>query len=112
MPEISAFHAHVYFDLSTVEQAETLCDTAGEKFAVSVGRKHRQAIGPHPRWSCQIRFEPELFGKLIPWLALNRNGLTILIHPETGDDLMDHTEYAIWMGKIEPLNLEMFKPEA
>ena len=112
MFEISGFHAHVYFDASNVDQAGKLCDTAGEKFAVIVGRKHKKAVGPHPCWSCQIKFEPELFGELIPWLALNRNGLTIFVHPETGDDFMDHTEYSMWMGKIEPLNLDMFKPES
>jgi len=109
MPDISAYHAHIYFDASTAAQAGKLCDTAGEKFAVPVGRKHQQPVGPHPCWSCQITFKPELFGVLIPWLALNRKGLTVFIHPVTGDDLMDHTEYAIWMGKIEPLKLDIFK---
>ena len=57
-------------------------------------------------WSCQLAFEPEIFATLIPWLALNRDGLTVFIHPQTGDDLADHTEHAIWMGSIEPLVLD------
>ncbi len=109
MPDISAYHAHIYFDASTAGKAAKLCDTAGENFAVTVGHKHQQPVGPHPCWSCQITFKPELFGVFIPWLALNRKGLTVFLHPVTGDDLMDHTEYAIWMGKIEPLKLDIFK---
>jgi DOPA 4,5-dioxygenase len=31
------------------------------------------------------------------------------MHPETGDDLLDHTEHAIWMGAMRPLNLGMFQ---
>jgi aromatic ring-cleaving dioxygenase len=46
-----------------------------------------------------------VFGELIPWLSLNRAGLTVFIHPQTGDELADHTEHALWMGNIEPLVL-------
>ncbi|PTT83697.1 4,5-dioxygenase, partial [Pseudomonas sp. HMWF005] len=27
---------------------------------------------------------------------------------DTGDDLLDHTEHAIWMGAIRPLDLSVF----
>ncbi len=108
MTIISGYHAHVYFDETTFEQASALCDRAGEQFALSVGRKHQKPVGPHPMWSCQLAFEPNLFGEVIPWLALHREGLTVFIHPETGDNLKDHTDHAIWMGSIEPLNLDLF----
>ncbi len=112
MPEITGFHAHVYYDVTTYSQAEKLCDAAGGMFAVTVGHKHKKPVGPHPCWSCQLAFKPEEFGNIVPWLALNRHGLTVFIHANTGNDLKDHTEYTMWMGKVEPLNLEMFKPEA
>lgn len=79
-----------------------------EKFDVPVGRKHQQPVGPHPMWSCQITLTPENFGVVVPWLALNRHGLTVFIHTETGDALKDHTEHAIWMGSMQPLNLAIF----
>lgn len=112
MPEITGFHAHVYYDASTYAQAEKLCDTAGEMFAVTVGQKHKKPVGPHPCWSCQLAFKPEEFGNIVPWLALNRDGLTIFIHANTGNDMKDHVEHTIWMGKVEPLNLDMFRSEA
>ncbi len=109
MAEISGFHAHVYFDEATVEQARALCEEAAQRFGVTMGRMHERPVGPHPRWSCQLAFPPALFGEVVPWLALERNGLTVFIHPETGDDLGDHRDRAIWMGEMVPLNLKMFR---
>ncbi|NET10335.1 MAG: DOPA 4,5-dioxygenase family protein [Merismopedia sp. SIO2A8] len=107
MTIIKGFHAHVYFDQNTVDQAHELCQQAGQTFSLAVGRMHHRPIGPHPQWSCQLAFEPALFGSVIPWLSLHRNGLTVFIHPQTGNDLKDHTDYAIWMGTIEPLKLDV-----
>ncbi|NOR72653.1 MAG: 4,5-dioxygenase [Mariprofundaceae bacterium] len=111
MTEIHGFHAHVYYNESTYEQAASLCDKAGERFDLSVGQKHKKPVGPHPCWSCQLAFKPEEFGNIVPWLVLNHHGLTIFIHANTGNDLKDHTEHTMWMGKIEPLNLDMFSPD-
>jgi len=108
MAEIQNFHVHIYYDASSYDQASKLCDEAGQRFNLPVGHKHKQAVGPHPCWSCQLTLSTELFGEVIPWLALNRQGLTIFIHANTGNDLKDHTEYTLWMGTIEPLNLDIF----
>lgn len=109
MSEIESFHAHVYFDEGTVEQARALCEDAARRFGVTMGRMHEWPVGPHPRWSCQLAFPPALFGEVVPWLALERNGLTVFIHPETGDALGDHRDRAVWMGEMLPLKLEMFE---
>lgn len=106
---IKGYHAHVYFDESTIEQAKALCEAAGKKFAATVGRMHHRPIGPHPSWSCQLAFDRNNHTDLLTWLALNRNGLTILIHPLTGNDLKDHTNYASWMGEPQALNLNVFQ---
>ena len=106
---IKGYHAHVYFDESTFEQAKALCEEAGKLFQVTVGRMHRQPIGPHPSWSCQLAFSRNEYTDLLTWLALNRNGLTILIHPLSGNDLKDHTDYASWMGEPQALNLDVLK---
>ena len=34
----------------------------------------------------QIAFPRGLFASFMPWMMLNRDGLDILLHPETGDD--------------------------
>ncbi|NIM29204.1 MAG: 4,5-dioxygenase [Gammaproteobacteria bacterium] len=103
---ISGYHAHVYFDANTVEQARTLRDRIGEEFDYTVGRFHEKNVGPHPRWSFQIAFEADQFGTIVPWLAMNRKGLTVLVHGVTGDDIYDHTELVLWLGESLKLNLD------
>ena len=46
----------------------------------------------------QIAFPPALLASFLPWLMLNRDGLSILLHPGTGDAYADHIEYAVWLG--------------
>ena len=104
-----SYHAHVYFDQATLAAARELCTSAGEQFGAAVGRVHQKPVGPHPRWSCQLAFDAAQFDELIPWLDSNRNGLTILVHGRTGDDLADHTEHASWLGEPVELDLSIFQ---
>lgn len=103
--EIKGYHAHVYFDDKTIEQASKLCENAAKLFDIDMGRIHQKPVGPHPMWSCQLAFLPEVFEKIMPWLALHRNGLIVFTHPETGDVIKDHTDHAIWMGTGLELDL-------
>lgn len=106
-PNIRGFHAHVYFDAATLEQARALCLEAASKFKVAMGRVHERPVGPHPDWSCQLAFAPAAFGDFVPWLALHRRGLVVFLHPITGNDLVDHRDRAIWMGAVRLLNLSV-----
>lgn len=105
MTTISGFHAHVYFDAATVDQARALCERARDEFGVEMGRVHERPVGPHPMWSCQLAFGPYVFGDVVPWLAVNRDGLIVFIHAETGDEIADHTEHAMWMGQVMEIDL-------
>ncbi|AIY39224.1 Aromatic ring-cleaving dioxygenase [Collimonas arenae] len=107
-PRITSYHAHIYYDAATMPQAIALCEEAARRFSLTMGRAHQKPVGPHPDWSCQLAFEPEIFGELVPWLAMNRAGLVIFTHPLTGDDLADHRDHAIWMGAVRPLKLSIF----
>ncbi len=102
---IENYHAHVYYDAASKEAAARLRAGVEARFEVTMGRWHDEPVGPHPRWSYQIAFKPALFGELVPWLALNRDGLVIFVHPNTGQDLPDHAERAIWLGEKVALNL-------
>lgn len=105
---IKSYHAHIYFDAATKEQARKLCQQAAEQFAIEMGRFHEKNVGPHPMCSCQLAATPEQFAILLPWLALNRNGLVVFAHPETGDELADHCDHAIWLGTGMQLDLSVF----
>lgn len=102
------FHAHIYFDPDELDRAEALAREAQSIFGVAVGRFHERPVGPHPRGSCQLTVPSETFGKFTEWAVLNRHGLTLFAHADTGDDLADHTEHVIWFGTSEPLNLSIF----
>lgn len=105
---ILGYHSHVYFDIHTIEKARALCETTAYRFDIKMGRMHQRPIGPHPDWSCQLSYGAKQLNDVLPWLAMHRNGLVIFTHPLTGDDLQDHRDFAIWMGAIRPLNLDIF----
>ena len=107
---IKLYHAHVYYDASTRETAGLLRERVAETFPeATLGRWHDALVGPHPRSMYQIAFPVELFAVFAPWLMLNRDGLTILLHPETGAARADHTAHAVWMGAVLPLRLDVLK---
>jgi DOPA 4,5-dioxygenase len=106
-----AYHAHIYFGPGTVAQARALAQEAGRLFKVAVGRVHEQLVGPHPAWSVQLAFGAGEFDQVIPWLDAHRGGLDVFVHGVTGDDLIDHTEHAYWLGSEWALNLAMFRRE-
>jgi len=106
---ITSYHAHVYYDADTKPKAQALRAAMETEFEqAEFGRWFDRPIGPHPDWSFQIAFEPELFGAIMPYLVLNRNGLVIFSHPNTDDALRDHRDGGIWMGAVRPLDLNIF----
>jgi diamine N-acetyltransferase len=105
---LMGYHAHVYFDADTIDQARALCEAAARHFGLAMGRVHAQPVGPHPDWSCQLGFRGEQFGEVLPWLNARRAGLTVFVHPVTGDQLADHRDFAVWLGHSRPLDLSLF----
>lgn len=109
MAEIENFHAHVYYGAAERAQANALCEAAGQKFGIRVGRMHDNPVGPHPRGSCQLTIPNERFSEVVSWLVLNRSGLTVFTHAQTGNALKDHTDHVIWLGPSETLKLDQFR---
>ncbi|NMG19419.1 DOPA 4,5-dioxygenase family protein [Brasilonema bromeliae] len=107
--EITGFHAHVYFDTASRDTAARVREGLGARFDVRLGRWHEQPISPHPKPMYQVAFSPDQFSQVVPWLMLNHEGLDILIHPSTGDDVQDHTEHSLWLGEKLELNIEFLR---
>ncbi len=107
---IAEFHAHIYYDPAiTRAAAERLRERVAAEFPLArLGRWHDALVGPHTQSMYQIAFPGEMLAAFVPWLMLNRDGLTILLHPETGNDYRDHTAHAAWFGAVLPLRLEAF----
>jgi len=106
---ITGFHVHVYFDPPTRTTALAVRDGLAERFDVELGRIHDRPMGPHPKSMYQVKFAPGEFSALVQWLMLNHAGLDVLIHPQTGDDVADHTEQALWLGEKLALNIEVLR---
>ncbi|MDH5750195.1 MAG: aromatic ring-cleaving dioxygenase [Rhodospirillales bacterium] len=103
---ITGYHAHVYYnDADSRARAARLRDLIDEKFEVVLGRWRDEPVGPHPRPMYQVAFAADQFAALVPWLMLNRDGLTILVHPETGDQVVDHRDQPLWLGEVLDLNI-------
>lgn len=104
---ITSWHAHVYFDAESRDAARAFFDVAAAHFgdAVAMGRFHERPVGPHPCWSYQIAFSTTRFADVVGWLALNHGALDVLVHPNTGDELRDHRDSALWLGHSHTLDL-------
>jgi len=102
---IESYHAHIYFD--GPEQrgvAESLREEIAQRFSVLIGRWRDQPVGPHTRPMYQVAFSTAEFARFAPWLMVNRRGLAVLIHPNTGYPKADHLIHAMWPGEILEIN--------
>jgi aromatic ring-cleaving dioxygenase len=108
---ITGFHAHVYYgDAESRARAERLrTGVQASGLKTLLGAWHDEPVGPHPAGSFQIAFDTQDFGLLVPWLALNREGLSILVHPNTDDPVADHSDHAIWLGPQLPVDVEVIR---
>src|SRR5579862_1338063 len=104
---ISSWHAHVYFDAERRDTAKALREAIAAHFRdrVTLGRFHERPVGPHPQWSYQLAFAPVELAEVVGWLALNHGELDVFLHPNTGDQLRDHRDSAVWIGRSYALDL-------
>ncbi len=110
---IKDWHIHVYYDAATKPTAEAVrADVEVGLPGLMIGRMHDGPVGPHPMASFQVLIPTARLAEATAWFALNRQGLTVLLHPNTDDDLKDHRDYPIWYGAAPKLNYEMFLPRS
>ena len=105
---IRSWHAHVYFEAASRDRARAFREEVVARFGgvIEMGRFHERPVGPHPQWSYQIAFPPERFAEVVGWLALNHGALDVFVHPNTDDELRDHRDCALWLGRSYALNLK------
>lgn len=112
---IPSYHLHIYFDHETqylaeamMEEFKDLNEELSDSFSsdmIRVGKMHLKPVGPHSKPMFQVAISHFVFEPSLNYLMRNRQGLSVLIHPETGNAVKDHTEHAMWMGAILPLDL-------
>ena len=108
---ITGYHMHVYCELEQIPLAQSIHDLLmNEKPGIDgAGPVRNYPVGPHALPMFEAWFQPDAINKVLPWILKNRQGLSVLIHPLTGDDYLDHAESAIWIGNPLPINLEMLR---
>ena len=102
----TAFHVHVYWR-SPEERAAALALREGfaERFpSARLGRVHEAPMAFHTQPMYQVHLDGVALGTLLPWLRHHRRGLSVLLHPLTGDVVAEHLDEAIWLGRPLPLD--------
>lgn len=104
---ISGYHAHIYFEPKNPEPAARIREQLAVTFPhARLGAWRPFPVGPHPKAMYLIEFKTDDFANIVPWLMLNRRGLTIMVHPFTGNGAEDHSDNALWLGERFELKLE------
>lgn len=105
------FHFHLYFSAETRPSAlairERLADVTDFQYDLPPVRE--RPVGPHrwPIWSLWV--DRTNFAAATLWMMRHHGPHAVLVHPETGDGLADHSAHALWLGTPLPLNLEVFR---
>jgi DOPA 4,5-dioxygenase len=103
--EIREFHAHTYFRPETRARAAELREELLKVPGLTVYTLADGPRGPHgaPMFGCDI--PAAQLADVLGFLMLNHGPLSVLLHPVTGNELLDHTHHALWLGPPQPLDL-------
>lgn len=109
--KIEGYHIHIYHDDA---MSQFVADGIREQIK-TLFPEHLEAdyniarVGPHLAHNIQIDIKKEGFAEILQWLQMNNDGLSILVHPETGDDIKDHLQHSIWVNKELGYNMDFFE---
>lgn len=108
------FHAHVYYSRETRTSAEALrqrlVELGGGRltlYTLSDGPR-----GPHVMPMFGVDIPHDDLPRVLGYLMRHHGPHAVLIHPVTGNELLDHTHHALWLGPPQPLDLSCLVTEA
>ena len=108
---IRGYHIHFYCRPEQTELAQKIREKLLRELPIiaGAGPVRSRPVGPHPTPMFEAWFPPEGLSEVKTWAVANRQGLSVMIHPLTGNDYEDHALHAQWLGDVLPLNLEILK---
>ena len=106
------YHAHLYFDAETLDQAAALRADLWERFGedIKLYRLHAEAFGPHPCPSFGVAFTERSLPSITHWLQTRAAHLSSLVHPVIADDRAAHADHAQWNGQPVDLRFDQLGP--
>jgi DOPA 4,5-dioxygenase len=102
------YHFHIYFEKDQLSLAKDVVDKLSDTKHLEIGQIRTEPIGPHPVGSCQITVLKEHFLEIVEWFLVHRGDLSVFIHALSGNNILDHTNYVMWIGKPYKINTEFF----
>ena len=110
---LKGYHIHIYHgeDGAYKDAAKQLTEALMRAFPTELTRaKNIGAVGPHQEPNTSIDVCSLDIASLIFWLAFKSGGtLSILLHPNTGDDETDHLEHSVWFNRSTEYNMTFFE---
>eukprot|EP00043_Microstomoeca_roanoka_P028288 m.17482 g.17482 ORF g.17482 m.17482 type:complete len:238 (+) comp8293_c0_seq1:1852-2565(+) len=132
-PKLVSYHIHVLFIATNddyVAQAMQLQRDFVNHFNVPIGndkncsfaagdpRPEQKTIcaypttwvpdGPFPTAQYSFFIPASFYAETVQWITQRRNGLDVLVHPNSGCEIQDHLEWPLWGGKPWELNVDAF----
>jgi aromatic ring-cleaving dioxygenase len=65
--------------------------------------------GPFPSGEWSIFVPVGYFNLLVPWMMQHHGEFSMIVHPNTGFEYEDHSDYCLWAGEPWPLNMGIFE---
>lgn len=127
---ITSYHAHVQFlqnNNESVATAKAVHDAFVAKFFTKSGAAFCTSdfnqtqlciwandpclgpIGPFSgaQWAAYVPVEN--FASVVGWFQQFRQGMSVLVHPNTGCSELDHSTWPMWLGSPWHLDIEQFR---
>lgn len=99
------YHAHIYWNNSKERAIAISLQEELQKLGCPLGRVHDTPIGPHTLAMYQAVYDDSNKAAVEKYLTANANGISILLHEDTGDDIHDHTDGVRWINKELPIDI-------
>ena len=64
--------------------------------------------GPFPVANWSVFVLPESLELMAAWMVQNRGRFSVLVHPNSGCEVEDHSDWTMWSGNPYPLDMTIF----
>lgn len=109
MPASRSYHGHIYWNDPDGKEIAIWMRPFLKSMDCRLGTVHDRPIGPHPCPMYQVEYTSRNQSAVENFLKQNSRGLSILLHDDTGDHVIDHTIGARWIGAPLDLDIEWLR---